>query len=164
MVDWFVNCPQLFLLQMDSILPNVVDNNNVVEDRTGCTTICLNQEEQLIGHTEDTLMSELNNFYFVSAHIIEKEPQGKYRVKEERFTSLCYAGQLPGYTMSYNHHGFIFTINTISAKQLRGGKTPRTFITRALLSAQNFVEAETILRDSGVGAGDACSINMSFLK
>ena len=152
-------------MQMDDITPNVVDRGNVVPDKVSCTSICVNQEDcQLIGHNEDTLAEVLNYFYFVSAHIIETCPQGKYGVKEERFTSLCYAGQLPGYTMSYNHHGFIFTINTLSAKRLNGGKTPRTFITRALLAAQNFVEAQQILRDTGVGAGDGCSLNMTFLK
>ena len=40
----------------------------------------------------------------------------------------------------------------------------RHFITRALLTAENFVQAQTILRDRGVGAADGCSINMTFLK
>lgn len=40
----------------------------------------------------------------------------------------------------------------------------RHFITRALLAAENFVQAQTILRDTGVGAADGCSINMTFLK
>lgn len=45
------------------------------------------------------------------------------QVTEEKFTSLCYAGHLPGYTMGYNHHGMVATINTMSAKHLRAGKT-----------------------------------------
>lgn len=57
------------------------------------------------------------------AHIINDTPQGKYNVKEERFMSLCYAGHLPGYTMNYNHHGLVFSINTLSAEVLRSGKT-----------------------------------------
>lgn len=40
----------------------------------------------------------------------------------------------------------------------------RHFITRALLSAPNFEQAQKILRDNGVGAADGCSINMTFLK
>lgn len=40
----------------------------------------------------------------------------------------------------------------------------RHFITRALLSAPNFEQAQKILRDTGVGAADGCSINMTFLK
>jgi len=59
----------------------------------------------------------------VVAHIISDKPQGKYNVKEEHFMSLCYAGHLPGYTMSQNHHGLVFSINTISAELLRSGKT-----------------------------------------
>lgn len=42
--------------------------------------------------------------------------------------------------------------------------TARHFITRALLGAENFLQAQTILRDNGVGAGDGCSVNMTFLK
>jgi hypothetical protein len=124
----------------------------------------LKTHQEIIGHTEDALSENLNNFYFVSAHIISDKPEGKYGVTEERFTSLCYAGHLPGYTMNYNHHGLIFTINTLSAKKLNSGKTPRHFITRALLSAENFLQAQHILRDTGVGAADGCSINMTFLK
>lgn len=40
----------------------------------------------------------------------------------------------------------------------------RHFITRALLSSENFVQAQQILRDTGVGAADGCSINMTFLR
>lgn len=39
----------------------------------------------------------------------------------------------------------------------------RHFITRALLGAENFSQAQTILRDNGVGAGNGCSVNMTFL-
>lgn len=112
--------------------------------------------------------------------------------------------------MNYNHHGLVFSINTLSANTLHSGKTrkyhtnrlpsdslfeevienayvlctttfsqplaifikliglfiflARHFITRALLSAPNFEQAQKILRDNGVGAADGCSINMTFLK
>lgn len=156
---------KLFLLQMDEITPKAVDGRNAIHQRISCTSICINEPDtQLIGHTEDSLQDVLNHFYFVSAHIREETPQGRYQVTEERFTSLCYAGQLPGYTMSYNHHGLVMTINTLSAKFLRAGKTPRTFITRAMLAAENFAQAQEIMRDNGVGAGDGCSLNMTFLK
>lgn len=156
---------QLFLIQMDEITPKAVDGRNAIIQRVSCTSICINEPEvQLIGHTEDTLQDALNHFYLVSAHIKEETPQGRYGVTEERFTSLCYAGQLPGYTMGYNHHGLVLTINTLSAKLLKSGKTPRTFITRAMLAAENFEEAQKIMRDNGVGAADGCSLNMTFLK
>ena len=81
-----------------------------------------------MAHTEDALAETLNNYYFVVAHIINDNPQGKYAVKEERFMSLCYAGQLPGYTMSYNHHGLVFSINTLSADVLKSGNTRMSMI------------------------------------
>lgn len=92
----------------------------------------------VLGHTEDALSEVLNHFYFVSAHIISESPEGKHKVVEERFTSLCYAGHLPGYTMNANHHGLVFSINTLSAKTLVGGKT-RKFRCPASVSGGTFV-------------------------
>ncbi|XP_055304139.1 beta-alanyl-dopamine/carcinine hydrolase [Sitodiplosis mosellana] len=156
---------KLFLLHMDDITPNATNRINGVHPPIGCSTICVNQpDNEILAHTEDALQETLNHFYIVSAHIIESTPQGKHRVSEERFTSLCYAGHLPGYTMGYNHHGLVYSINTLSANTLHSGKTPRHFITRALLSVPNFEQAQKILRDTGVGAADGCSINMTFLK
>lgn len=134
---------KLFLLHMDDITTNVADQRNSVNQPVGCSTICVNQpnnviksiliqspifktidvKQEILGHTEDALRETLNHFYIVSAHIISDTPQGKYNVTEERYTSLCYAGHLPGYTMGYNHHGLVFTINTLSAKTLYSGKT-----------------------------------------
>ncbi|EDS28928.1 conserved hypothetical protein [Culex quinquefasciatus] len=156
---------KLFLLHMDDILPVAVEGRNSINQPIGCSTICVNEPDcEILAHTEDALSEVLNHYYFVSAHIVSDSPQGRYNVTEERFTSLCYAGHLPGYTMNYNHHGLVFSINTLSAARLHGGKTPRHFITRALLSAENFVQAQQILRDNGVGAADGCSVNMTFLN
>lgn len=113
---------------MDEILPNVVQGKNAINQPIGCSTICVNEnDQQVLGHTEDALAETLNHYYFVSAHIVSPGPQGKYNVTEERFTSLCYAGHLPGYTMNYNHHGLVFSINTLSAKRLNSGKTRECF-------------------------------------
>lgn len=77
-----------------------------------------------MAHTEDALQEVLNHFYIVSAHIVSDSPQ----VREEKFTSLCYAGQLPGYTMSYNSSGLAYSINTLFAKNLVAGKTRKSSI------------------------------------
>lgn len=155
---------KLFLLHMDNITTNVCGRSGNTAP-VGCSSIILNHRDNVVlGHTEDALPETLNHFYFVSAHIISDKPQGKWGVREERFTSLCYAGHLPGYTMNYNHHGLVFSINTLSAVTLRAGKTPRHFLTRALLAAENFTQAECILRDTGCGAGDGCSVNITFLN
>lgn len=42
--------------------------------------------------------------------------------------------------------------------------TARYFITRALLAARNMEQAIKILKDTGVGVGNGCSINITFLK
>ncbi|KAK5642894.1 hypothetical protein RI129_009061 [Pyrocoelia pectoralis] len=155
---------KLFLLHLDRITTVAAEIENKILP-VGCSTICLNQDEQeILGHTEDAISENLNLYYFVSAHIIADKPQGKWGITEEKFTSLCYPGHLPGYTMSYNHHGLIVSINTLSATFVRAGKTPRHFLTRALLSAENFSQAVQILKDPGCGAGDGCSVNLKFVK
>ncbi|KAF5278311.1 hypothetical protein FQR65_LT03580 [Abscondita terminalis] len=154
---------KLFLLHLDRIIL-VAAGIKTNPQPVGCSTLCINQPGQaILGHTEDALSENLNHFYFVSAHIISETPQGKWQVTEEKFTSLCYPGHLPGYTMNYNHHGLVFSINTLSALDVFGGKTPRHFLTRALLSADSFSRALQILEDVGCGAGDGCSINLTFL-
>jgi Acyl-coenzyme A:6-aminopenicillanic acid acyl-transferase len=75
----------------------------------------------------------------VSAHIISDSPQGRYKVTEERFTSLCYAGHLPGYTMNYNHHGLVFSINTLSANKLNSGKTRKILLSFLWSVKQNLI-------------------------
>ncbi|XP_063235695.1 beta-alanyl-dopamine/carcinine hydrolase isoform X2 [Bacillus rossius redtenbacheri] len=155
---------KLFLLHMDEILPNTTARKSN-PNPNGCSTVCCNYpEKEFLGHTEDALAEILNNIYFVSAHIIADSPQGRWKVTEEKFTSLCYAGHLPGFTMSYNHHGLVYSVNIIKAKTLASGKTPRHFLTRALLAGENFARAQQILRDAGCGAGDGVSINMTFLR
>lgn len=79
--------------------------------------------KQILGHTEDALAEMLNHVYFVSARITSEEPQGRWGVKEEHFTALCYAGHLPGYCMNANKHGLVFSINTLNARDLFPGRT-----------------------------------------
>lgn len=150
---------KLFLMHLDDILPNVIDQTTGNALPVGCSTIVCNQPgQQILGHNEDALAETLNYWYLVSAHVVEDG------YKEEKFTSLSYAGFLPGYTMGYNHHGLVFTINTLSAATLRSGKTPRYFITRSLLGAENYAEAQQILRNEGYGAAEGFSVNMTFLE
>ncbi|KAJ1523424.1 hypothetical protein ONE63_001286 [Megalurothrips usitatus] len=154
---------KLFLLHMDEITPNVA-GRPANQGTNGCSTICVNHPgQELLGHTEDALAETLNHVYLVSAHITAPEPQGRWKVAEENFTALCYAGHLPGFCMGFNHHGLVFSVNIIKAARLAAGKTPRHFLARALLAADNFAAAQQVLRDEGCGSGDAISINMTFL-
>jgi len=54
----------------------------------------------------------------VSAEIL-----GEHGEKLEKFTTLTYAGHLPGYTMGYNEHGLIYTVNTLFPKETLPGRT-----------------------------------------
>ncbi|XP_076242090.1 C45 family peptidase tan [Calliopsis andreniformis] len=150
---------KLFLMHLDDIVPNVVKGEPQGNELpVGCSTILCNQPgQEILGHNEDALSETLNHWYLVSAHVVEPG------CKEEKFTSLSYAGFLPGYTMGYNHHGLVYSINTLSAYSLRCGKTPRYFLTRALLAVENYVEAQQVLRNDGCGAAEGFSVNMTFL-
>ncbi|XP_011696938.1 PREDICTED: uncharacterized protein LOC105455363 [Wasmannia auropunctata] len=148
---------KLFLMHLDDIISNVTGTEGNALP-VGCSTIICNQPgHEILGHNEDAVRETLNYWYLVNAHVIETG----YR--EEKFTSLSYAGFLPGYTMGYNHHGLVYSINTLSAAVLRSGKTPRYFLTRALLGVENFVQAQETLRNERYGAAEGFSVNMTFL-
>ncbi|XP_015438251.1 PREDICTED: uncharacterized protein LOC107193354 [Dufourea novaeangliae] len=152
---------KLFLMHLDDIMVNAAENSGVQPTNdlpVGCSTVMCNQPgQEILGHNEDALSETLNHWYLVSAHVLEPG------CKEEKFTSLSYAGFLPGYTMGYNCHGLVYTINTLSAASLRSGKTPRYFLSRALLTADNYAQAQQILRNDGFGAAEGFSVNMTFL-
>ncbi|EZA47863.1 Acyl-coenzyme A:6-aminopenicillanic-acid-acyltransferase 40 kDa form [Ooceraea biroi] len=149
---------KLFLMHLDDIISNATNGTQANVLPVGCSTIICNQPgHEIIGHNEDALSETLNHWYLVRAHVVE------VGCKEEKFTSLSYAGFLPGYTMGYNHHGLVYSINTLSAAVLRSGKIPRYFLTRALLGVENFVQAQETLRNEGCGAAEGFSVNMTFL-
>ncbi|EFN75755.1 uncharacterized protein LOC105191124 [Harpegnathos saltator] len=149
---------KLFLMHLDDIISNVTGKAQETALPVGCTTIICNQPgQEILGHNEDALSETMNHWYLVSAHVVEAGH------REEKFTSLSYAGFLPGYTMGFNHHGLVYSINTLSAAVLRSGKTPRYFLARALLGVENFVQAQQVLRDEGCGAAEGFSVNMTFL-
>ena len=75
-----------------------------------------------MGHNEDALSETLNYWYLVDAHVVEPG------FRDEKFTSLSYAGFLPGYTMGYNCHGLVYSVNTLSAKTLSSGKTRKLIL------------------------------------
>ena len=67
-----------------------------------------------MGYSLDSMPDLINQAYIVSAHVQEAAPRGRWGVAEEKFTALCLPGMLPGFFMSYNHHGFAYCVNTIS--------------------------------------------------
>lgn len=151
---------KLFLLQMDDIIETINDDCCNKNDTGGCSSIAINYSNAaFLAHTEDTFADTLNNFYIVYAHIIPSTEDREQGAKNERFASLCYAGHLPGYTMGFTDKGLVFSINTLSPKKLKPGFTPRTFLTRAMLAADNKEQMVKILIDEGVGAANGFSLN-----
>ncbi|XP_014207370.1 uncharacterized protein LOC106638619 [Copidosoma floridanum] len=153
---------KLFLMHLDDIIVPPETNGEVMrngKNPVGCSSIICNQPgQEILGHNEDALSETLNHWYLVDAHIVEAG------LAEEKFCSLSYAGFLPGYTMGYNHHGLVYSVNTLSAEHLCSGKTPRYFLARALLAADSGECAEEVLRNEGYGAAEGFSVNMTFVN
>ncbi|CAB4067745.1 unnamed protein product [Lepeophtheirus salmonis] len=123
----------------------------------------------ILGHSIDYFPDAINHTYMVSAHIMEAKARGKWGCAEEKFTAMCLPGMLPGFYMSYNHHGFVYTVNTISsddppAKKVFSLRTPRHFLCRALLTCRSMFDATEILQDEGHGISDGLSVNMIFCR
>ncbi|XP_058808214.1 beta-alanyl-dopamine/carcinine hydrolase-like [Phymastichus coffea] len=149
---------KLFLMHLDDIITIAAskDAQRSLEP-VGCSAVVCNQPgQEILGHNEDALSETLSRWYLIDAHI--NEPN----LPEEKFCSLSYAGFLPGYTMGYNQHGLVFSVNTLYASTLRTGKTPRYFLARALLGAETYTQLEAILRNDGHGAAEGFSVNLSF--
>ena len=68
----------------------------------------------ILGHSQDYTQEAVNRSYIVTAHILETAPRGRYAAAEEKFTAFCLPGMLPGLFMGYNHHGMVYTVNTIT--------------------------------------------------
>jgi hypothetical protein len=72
----------------------------------------------LLAHTEDTGPELMNNVFILDAEVLDQDGN-----KVEKFTSLSYAACLPGFTMGYNEHGVVHTINTLCPVHTAFGKT-----------------------------------------
>jgi len=151
------------LLHLDSMVLEQTKESSC-QSGCGCTTVLCNKDDWVIGHTEDALPAAFNHCYVVHAHIVDVDESQPGKVREEKFSSLCYAGHLPGFCMNVNWHGFVYTINIIEPVTVRPNKTPRHFLTRALLSSRNLPDTQMILRDSGSGSTHGFCVNMAFLK
>lgn len=96
------------LFHFDEILANVTSQHKGEIESSGCSTVYFKTDNsECLGHTEDAHIECLNTFYIVSMHIVSDVPYGKFNITEEKFTSLCYPGHLPGYTMGYNSYGLV---------------------------------------------------------
>lgn len=155
---------KLFLLHIDEIV-SAMCLREPGGGLLGSTSICCDQESKVIlGHAQDASPELINQAYIVSAHILEATPKGRWGVGEEKFTALCLPAMLPGLYMGYNHHGMVFTVNTVSTSKVGIERTPRHFLARALLSCSTMFDAAEILQDEGLGISDGMSVNMIFAQ
>ena len=96
------------LFHFDDVVPNVANQRKKEYEPKGCSDVYFkNDNFRIFGHTEDAGADTLNTFYIVSMHAISDEPFGPLGVKEEKFTTLCYPGEVGGGNMSFNKHGLM---------------------------------------------------------
>jgi len=125
----------------------------------GCTDIMVNNEEVVMGHTEDAYPECHGRTYIVQAEVLDQDGN-----VIEQFSSISYPGFLPGYTMGYNQHGMMHSVNTVNPAKRNPNGTPREFIARALLGAETLEQALNVLRNPSYGIADGFNINMYFAK
>lgn len=78
-------------------------------------------QQVIIGHSEDAFPQCYGRTFIVQAEIVDEN--GKV---VEQFASVAYPGYLPGYTMGFNEHGMMHSINTINP-QHRNPKGTRKY-------------------------------------
>lgn len=98
-----------------------------------CSTVAVpKQGYHLVGHNEDWHKKQ-NDIFVLAA----KFPDGK------SFMAITYFGYLPGMSAGFNAHGLFHAVNYLSPRDRQFG-IPRTFITRAMLDAENFEQCKKI--------------------
>ena len=106
---------------------------------SGCTTFLVprgsnDSSPAIIAHNEDACLTATTPWFF--AHV--------ERVGKPSFTSLCYAGKLPGTAMAVNSCGLVQTINDVRPLESHMG-VPRGFLARTILDCADADSAlETI--------------------
>ncbi|XP_071093248.1 beta-alanyl-dopamine/carcinine hydrolase-like [Haliotis cracherodii] len=123
----------------------------------GCSTVYINRPDvKVIAHNEDCEVLVKHLGYVVDATITGDDGV------EEKFTSLCYPGALPGVSIGCNNHGMAFSINTVVAPTV-GVTTPTNFLTRAILRASTIDEVRDIITNTGDGISTGCNINVGSI-
>lgn len=72
----------------------------------------------IMGHTEDAYPECFGRAYIVQAEIVDEDGN-----LLEQFSSIAYPGFLPGYTMGFNQHGMIHSINTVNPEKRNANGT-----------------------------------------
>jgi Acyl-coenzyme A:6-aminopenicillanic acid acyl-transferase len=114
---------------------------------SGCTTLMLpggaqSGEAALILHNEDASLTAMTPWFI--AHV---EPN-----QRPSFTSLCYAGRLPGNALSVNAAGLVQTINDIRLLDYKVG-VPRAFLARAILECNSCESAIGVIQATARASG-----------
>ena len=127
--------PDLFSLNMDveissKFLPASAD---LAPFSKGCSDVHLIVPEHKVqgwGHNEDGEISDLNDFYFVTANI-----------SGFRYFAMCYAGRLCGWTYGWNSHGVVHSVNALYTLKETPMGLGTNFMAREMLRASSVANA-----------------------
>jgi hypothetical protein len=130
---FFANTEELYLSEY------VRDRMEHSHDR--CTiAVSFTDNGSTIGHNEDWLPENIDNFYILKATI-----------GSVKFLSLSEVNVLPGACASFNNFGLVQCINDLA--QISKVGIPKNFLSRAILECQSLQEAETLLLQSKRASG-----------
>lgn len=112
-----------------------------------CTTVIMPVGDAiLVGHNEDW-DPKRNDVFILEA-----------RMPEVSFAVIGYDGFLPGMSSGMNSHGLVHAVNYLPGKAKTTG-LPRTFVTRALVTARSIKDAASALKKMPHAVGQ--SINLA---
>lgn len=133
----------------DIFLLNCIPDLPVSEpqSQSGCTTFLLPaegnaNEPAVIAHNEDASLTALCPWFIATI----------CRKGQPSFSSLCYAGKLPGTAFAANSHGLVQTINDITPMNWQVG-VPRGFLARAVLDSSDTLSAISLIRQTTRASG-----------
>lgn len=138
--------------------PESNENDNAestFQENYGCSGILINKpDEKVILHNEDCDSMIKPYGYLLSADIVEDGVQ-------EKFTSYCYPGFLPGVAYSMNMHGLTTSINFLYPERILLDCPSRTLMLRSLLAAKDIPDAVRLLENKPYGVAYGFCANIS---
>ena len=148
--------PDLFALNMDieissKFLSSTVDATHF---RKGCSDVHLIVPERNVqgwGHNEDGELSDLNDFYFVTANI-----------SGFRYFAMAYAGRLAGWTFGWNSHGIVHTVNALYVLKNTSLGLGTNFMAREILRASSVGDAVHRAQRAGQDGGSHFNIGSIY--
>ena len=147
--------PDLFALNLDieissKFLSGAAAHAAAAPFSKGCSDVHLIVPESKVqgwGHNEDGELSDLNDFYFVTANIAGF-----------RYFAMAYAGRLAGWTYGWNSHGVVHSVNALYTLKETPLGLGTNFMAREMLRASSVADAVQRAKRGGQDGGSHFNI------